>query len=111
MANNFKLYCTSLANTAETTLITAPSDSIFIVSSIIISNTHASTDTTIDLTVTDTSQAADFLILQDETILRTMSKEVLSRPFIMENLDILKIQAATGNVFDVMVSYLDRDRD
>ena len=111
MANDFKLHCANLDSTAEITLITATGSSIFIVSSIIISNVDPNVDSTIDLTITDTSQSADFLILQDELILRTMSKEVLSRPFVMENLDILKIQAANANIFHIMISYLDRDRE
>jgi len=111
MANNFKIHCADLTTTNETTLITATGSSVFIVSSIIISNTDTNVDSTIDLTLTDTSQAADFLILQDESILRSLSKEVLSRPLVMENLDILKVQAANANIFHVLVSYLDRDRE
>ena len=64
-----------------------------------------------DLVIRDTSQAADFKILKTESFLRTVSKEVLSRPLILEANDILKIQAADANIFDFMVSYLDRDRD
>jgi len=111
MANKFKIYCTSLTNTAETTLITAGTSSIFIVSSIIISNTNPTINSSVDLVITDTSESADFNILKTESFLRTVSKEVLSRPLIMEDTDILKIQAADANIFDVMVSYLDRDRD
>ncbi len=111
MANNFKIHCASLTTTGEITLITATGSSIFIVSSIIISNIDTSIDSTVNLTITDTSQAADFLILRNETFLRTISKEVLSRPLIMENLDILKIQVTNANVFHVLVSYLDRYRE
>lgn len=111
MANTFKLFCKTLTTTNETTLITATGSSIFIVSSIIIANTHASTDSTVSLIITDTSESADFNILTTESIKRTVSKEVLSRPLILENLDILKIQAATANIYNIMVSYLDKDRE
>ena len=114
MANNFKLYGASLTDTAETTLITVASSSIYIISSIIIANTTAGTDSTIDLLITDSSAAsgagADFKILTNEPINRTVSREILSRPLVLENDDILKVQAAAGNVYDVLISYLDRSR-
>ena len=109
--NDFKMYTTALADTNLTTLITATGSSIFIVSSIIIANTHASTAATIDLIVTDTSEAASFNILTDENFLAGVSREILSRPLIIENLDVLKAQAGTGGIFDILVSYLDRSRD
>jgi len=110
-ANNFKMFPTALTDTNETTLITATDSSVFIVSSIIVSNTHASTDSTISIVITDSSQAADFNILTNEIIKRTVSREVLSRPLVLENLDSLKAQAGNANVFDVIVSYLDRTRE
>ena len=111
MANKFKSYMTSLTTTDETTLVTATGTSIFIVNSIIITNTHASTSSTISLVVTDTSAAASFNILINEPIVAELSKEILSRPLILENLDVLKVQAADANIFDIIVSYLDRDRE
>ena len=110
MANKLKTYMTTLADTSETTLITATETSILIVGSIIISNKHGSTTTTIDMLVTDTSAASDFKILTNEEFAFGKSREVLVRPMIIENLDVLKAQAATGAVFDIIISYLDRDR-
>jgi len=111
MPNKFKLYCTTLTDTNETTLITATSTSVFIVGSIVISNVHATTTSTIDLVVTDTSVTTDFNILKTEEYLPTVSREVLARPMILENLDVLKVQAADANIFDIMVSYIDRSRE
>ena len=110
MANKFKSYMTTLADTAETTLITASNTSVFIIGSIIVSNTHASTTSTISLVVTDTSAAASFNILTTESFAAGISQEILSRPIIVENLDVLKAQAANANVFDILISYIDRDR-
>jgi len=62
------------------------------------------------MTITDTSAAADFKLLNAEPMKRTISREVLFRPLILENLDILKVTAATSNIYDIMISYLDRDR-
>ena len=110
MSNSFKITPVSLTTTGETALITATDSSVFIVSSIIIANVTSDTDSTVTLILTDASQAADFNLLTTEPILRTLSKEVLSRPLVLENLDSLKIQAANANVYHVFVSYLDRDR-
>jgi hypothetical protein len=84
---------------------------VFIVSSIIIANTHASTSSTADLVVNDSSEAADFNILTTETFVAGLSREILSRPLVLENGDSLKITAGTANILDIMVSYLDRNRD
>ena len=111
MANDFKLYCDSLTTTSETTLITATGSSVYIISSIIIANTHASTASTADLTINDLSEAADFNILTSESFSAGLSREILSRPLVLENGDGLKITAGTANILDVMVSYLDRNRD
>jgi hypothetical protein len=108
--NRFKSYMTTLTTVDETTLITATTTSVFIINSIIITNVHASTNSTISLVVTDTSAAASFNILVLEAIAAGESKEVLSRALIVENLDVLKAQAADADVFDIIVSYLDRDR-
>jgi len=111
MSNDFKVACFALADTSETTLLTASGSSIFIVSSIIICNVTSGTDSTITLTLTDTSQTTDFKILNAEPIKRTISREVLFRPLVLENLDILKCTAAAGNIYEVIISYLDRNRN
>ena len=109
MANEFKLYATGLADTAEATLVTAAAASTFIVGSIIISNVSGAAQT-IDLTITDSSAATDFKILKTESFGANISKEILSRPLILENGDSLKAQASAGAAFELMVSYLDRTR-
>lgn len=110
MANKFKLHPVLLNDTSEKTLITAGSETVFIIGSILICNIHATTDSTVTLTITDSSASADFNILTTESIKRTVSREVLSRPLILENGDALKATAATGNIYNVFISYLDRDR-
>jgi len=111
MANKFKSYMTALTTTNETTLITASGTSVFIIGSIVIANTHASTTSTISLVVTDTSAAADFNILTLKSFSAGISEEILSRPIIVENLDVLKAQATDANIFDIIISYIDRDRN
>ena len=110
MANKFKTYMTTLADTLETSLITASDTSVFIIGSIIVSNTHAATTSTMSLVVTDTSGGTDFNIITVYSFDPQSSLEILSRPIVVENLDVLKAQAGDANVFDVIISYIDRDR-
>jgi len=111
MANEFKVIGTSIADTHLNTILTAGAESTFIVGSIIIANTTAGTDSTVDLYINDSDQSTDYQILTDEAINRTVSREILSRPLVLENGDALKIQAANANVYDVIISYLDRNRN
>jgi len=101
---------TALSSTGLTTLLTAAGSSVCIIGSIIVSNTHGSTTSTITVSATDTSGAAAFNIVTLKSYAAGVSTELLTRPLILENLDILKAQATDANIFDVIVSYLDRDR-
>jgi hypothetical protein len=109
MANKFKSYMTTLTGTSETTLITASDTSVFIIGSIVICNTGG-TASTISMVITDTSAGTDVNVLLDESFATKESQEILSRPIIIENLDVLKAQAADANFFDIIISYIDRDR-
>jgi hypothetical protein len=110
MANKFRSYMTTLTDTADTTLFTAENTSVLIIGSIVVANTHASTTSNINITITDTSAASTFDLLTNDEFVPEISKEILSRPIIIENLDVLKAQATDANVFDIIVSYIDRDR-
>jgi hypothetical protein len=111
MANFFKSYADILADTNNTTLLTCASNSVYIVNSIIVSNKHATTDSTIDITITDTSETTTVNILQDYAMQAGLSEELLERPLILQHDDILKAQAADASVFDLYISYLDRSRN
>ena len=111
MANKFKFTGISLSDTNLTTLITPTGSSIFIVNSIIVVNKDTNVDSSLDLIITDISAAVSFNMLKAEPYKAGWSREVLSRPLILENLDVLKAQAANANVFNVLISYLDRDRE
>lgn len=111
MANHFRLHSASITSTSEESLITVTGSSNFILGSIILSNTAAATDGTVTLSVYNASNLASFNILTTESILRTASREVLSRPFVLETNDELRITCSVANVYDVLISYLDRDRD
>ena len=111
MANKFKFTGISLSDTNLTTLITPTGSSIFIVNSIIIVNKDTNIDSSLDLIIVDSSAAVSFNILKAEEYKAGWSREILARPLILENLDVLKAQAADANVFHLLLSYLDRDRE
>ena len=111
MANYFRLLGKDLDSTAETDLITVSGSSNFIVGSIIICNQTSSTNADITLSVYDADQSTAFKILSAEQVNAGFSREVLSRPFIMETNDVLRVQASVSDVFNILVSYLDRDRN
>ena len=110
MANYFKLATTTLATTNLTTLLTVPATSTYIVGSIIAANTHAATASTITITITDSSESASVNIATVKDLAVEEAYEILTRPLILENGDILKFQAANANIVDIAVSYMDRDR-
>ena len=111
MANFFKSYSDILADTNNTTLLTCADNSVLIINSFIITNKHASTNSTIDVTIVDTSESNTVNILQDYAMNAGVSEELLSRPMILQNADILKAQAADASVFDIYISYLERSRN
>jgi hypothetical protein len=111
MANHFRLHGASITVLTEQTLIAVKGSSNFIVGSVIITNTHASTDGTVTISVYDADKASSFYILRNEPMNREESREVLSRPFVLETDDELRITCSAANVYDVLISYLDRDRD
>jgi hypothetical protein len=110
MANKFKSYMTLLGTKDLTTLLTATNTSVFIIGSIRVTNIHASTSSSIILSITDTSAATTHAFVQDFVIAANAYSEILTRPIIIENLDVLKAQAADASIYDVIVSYIDRDR-
>jgi uncharacterized protein YukJ len=111
LTNKFKMYATRLADTSLTTLLTATDSSIHIIGSIIIANTDNTNSAKITVKVNDSDQATDFNFLTEEEFTPGLSREMLHRPIILENLDSLKMQADTGNIFDILISYLDKSRN
>jgi|TARA_R110000744_G_scaffold61874_7_gene127884 hypothetical protein len=111
MANSFRLHSESISVTTEEALIKTEGSSNFIVGSVIITNIHASTDGTVSLSVYDADKEGTFYILKNEPMNHEESREILSRPFVLETDDELRITCSDANVYDVLISYLDRDRD
>jgi len=110
MANKLKSIGIDFTTTSNTTVLTATASSVLIIGSIVVSNNHASTASTLSITMDDTSAGTVVNILTLEPLTAGQSFEVLTRPIIADNLDILKAQAANADVITMLVSYLQKDR-
>ena len=108
MANIYKNDKVSLTNTDLTTLYTVPSNSRAIVKSINVAEDAGST-AVVKVTLTNASGTA-FVIDNDVNLTANQKEQVLAEPLIMEESEILKVQAASGNV-DVVASILEINRE
>ena len=105
MANVYKNSGFNLSTTNLTTIYTVPTDRTSIIKSIQINNDDASA-IQVEISVTDTSASATYKIYHKDLAADTTDNGVVS-PLILESGDILKIQAATANKIEGMVSYLE----
>ncbi len=108
MANIYRNQKLSLTSTADTVLYTVPSNSRAIVKSILIAednNASATAKVTL-LNASSTIFVIDNLI----TLAANENKQVISEPLIMEESEVLKVQAASGAV-DVVASVLEINRE
>jgi len=109
MSNFFKSTGTSLSTTAQTTLLTAPAQSSFILSSVIISNSNSAART-VTLDFTDDSAGVTFNIATELSVGAKTSIEFLEHSFVLEEGDSIKATASVGGSVDIVISYLDRYR-
>jgi hypothetical protein len=108
MANIYKNEKTSLTSTALTTLYTVPTNSRAIVKSLLVSE-DAGSAAVVKVTLVNAS-AASFVVDNDVNLTANQKEQVLSEPLIMEESEILKVQASSGAV-DVIASILEINRE
>ena len=108
MANIYKNDKVSLTNTDFTTLYTVPSNSRAIVKSLLVVEDNAGT-AVIKATLTDAAGTA-FVIDNDINLTANQKEQVLSEPLIMQESEILKVQASSGQA-DVIASILEINRE
>ena len=108
MANIFLNKKVSLTNTDNTVLYTVPSDSRAIVKSINVAEDNAGA-AVVKATLTNAAGTA-FVIDNNISLSANEIEQVLTEPLIMEESEILKVQAASGNV-DVIASVLEINRE
>ena len=104
MANNYKNEKLDLTTVNVTTLYTATTATSGIFRSILVSNDSGSNDT---ITLTLTNGSSVFSIYKNEEVGALSTKELLTQPLVVEELEILKVTAATANRLHVVASYLE----
>jgi len=108
MANIYKNEKKSLTSTALTTLYTVPSNSRAIVKSLLVAEDNGGA-AVVKVTLVDAA-AAIFVVDNDVNLSANQREQVLNEPLIMEESEILKVQASSGQV-DVVVSLLEINRE
>ena len=105
MASAYKNAKVDLTSTDITVLYTCPSVTTAIVTSIIVSEDSGNADT---ITVTLTNAAsAIFSLFEVKAVSANTTVELLTRPLVVQESEILKVQAATVNRLHVVASLLE----
>ena len=105
MANRFKNQKVDLTTTDNTTLYTVPSATTTVVKSILVSE-DAGSGTTISVTLVDANSNV-FSLFKTKTISGNATTELLTQPLVMEESEILKVQAGDANELHVIASILE----
>ena len=105
MANIYKNAGFALSTTNLTTIYTVPSNRTAIVKSIQINNDDASAIQT-EISVIDSSASTTYKIYHKDLAADTTDNGVVA-PLVLESGDIIKIQVATANKIEGMISYLE----
>ena len=105
MANSFINKKADLTTTDLTTLYTVPSFKTAVVKSILVSE-DAGSGTTITVTLVNASGAI-FSLFKTKTISGNATTELLTNPLILQENEVLKVQAADANRLQVILSVLE----
>ena len=105
MANSFKNKKVDLTTTDLTTLYTVPAATTTVVKSILVSE-DAGSGTTITVTLVDANSNV-FSLFKTKTISGNATTELLTQPLVMEEGEILKVQAGDANELHVIASILE----
>ena len=108
MANIYKNAKLSLTTSANTALYTVPSNSRAIVKSILIAE-DANSTATAEVTLVDAGLTA-YVIDNDVNLSAKAKEQVISEPLVMEESEIIKVDATSGSV-DVIASILEINRE
>jgi len=105
MANSFKNKKVDLTTSDLTTLYTVPTATTTVVKSLLVSE-DAGSGTTITITLVNSSGAI-FNLFKDKAIASKATTELLTQPLVMEESEVLKVQAADANELHVIASILE----
>ena len=104
MANSFINAKTDLTTTDLPTLYTVPSANVAVVKSILVSN-DAGSSCNITVTLVDASSNI-FSLFKTKAVDTNTTTELLTQPLVMEESEILKVQASDANELHVIASIL-----
>ena len=105
MANNFINKKVDLSTTDLTSLYTVPSAKTSVIKSILVANDSGS-GCNIDITLVDANTNI-FTLFKSKTIATNTTTELLTHPLVMEESEILKVQASDANELHVIASILE----
>ena len=108
MANIYTNAKADFTDTSNTTVYTSPAATTSIIKSILVSEDSGNADT---ITVTLTSGASVFNLFKTKAVGSNTTVELLTQPLIIQENEILRAQAATGNRLHMVVSVLQINRD
>jgi len=109
VANVFTNAKKDLTTNSVTTVYTVPASTTGIVKSIIVSEDSGNADS-ITLTLTDAS-ANVFSLFKTKAISANETIELLSSPIVLQESEIIKATAATGNRLHILLSVLQINRE
>ena len=105
MANSFINKKVDLTTTDLTTLYTVPNFKTAVVKSLLVANDSGS-GCNIDVTLVDSSTNI-FTLFKSKTISTNTTTELLTNPLVMEESEVLKVQASDANELHVIASILE----
>ena len=105
MANSFINKKADLTTTDLTTLYTVPTFKTAVVKSILVSE-DAGSGASITVTLVDSSSNI-FSLFKTKSITSNTTSELLTQPLVMEESEILKVQASDANELHVIASILE----
>ena len=107
MANNYKNAKVDLTGTGATVLYTAPNATTTLIKSLLVSEDSGNADT-ITVTITDAaSSLATFSLFKVKAVGANATVELLTQPLVVQEDEIIKVTAATGNRLHVVASLLE----
>jgi|TARA_R100000781_G_scaffold106545_1_gene70592 hypothetical protein len=119
LADTFKNAGKDITTTDLTTLYTVPTASpgvtgtspVFpttaVIKSILVCNDHGTATTLLDVVFTDTSASATIALFEQKSVAAKTTTELLEQPLVLEEGDILKVQANAANQVHVTASILE----
>jgi|TARA_R100000656_G_scaffold9749_2_gene10504 hypothetical protein len=105
MASYYKNAKVDLTTTDVTTLYTTPAATTAVFNSILVADDSGSTST-ITVTLTDSASAV-FVIFNVKATSANTTVELLTRPLVVQESEVLKVTAANANRLHVIGSYLE----